>query len=568
MKNLIKILGLTVIVAVTLFACNEDFLVKNAQGDLDATALANQNGLEGNLISAYSMLEGYGNFGGWGTAGSNWTFGSVAGDEAYKGSSAGDQQFIQDVELYQWATADVDVAVNERWQSVYEGVARANATLNLLKTVTVSDADAKRIEGEAKALRAHYHFEAWRLWRNIPYYKEDDTDFRKPNLGTDAIPLILGDLDEAIGLLPESQAQVGRITKWTAKAIKGRVQVLSGDYAGGKTTLAEVVNSGPYDLEANFHKVFQNQNENGKETVLAFQASTNDGTGGGENGNYPDRLNFPHSGSPFGCCGFHQPSQNMVNSYKVDANGLPFLDGSFNNADLVATDAVDPRLDWTVGRDGVPFLDWGVHDPGWIRERAWAGPYSHKKTIYEKASGAGSAVGWSQFQLSANNLHLLRFADVVLLLAECEIQVGSIDAGMVLINRIRTRAGQGAQGPAGGAVVVPINDPGITWATYKIGTYPTTGWSKEDAMKALKMERKLELSAEGHRYFDLVRWGDFKTHLNAYLAVEKTKRIYLTAAAAVEDKHALYPIPSAQIDLSEIATGDGTEQRLVQNPGW
>jgi len=568
MKNLIKILGLTVIVAVTLFACSEEFLQRNAQGDLDATALANQNGVEGNLISAYSMLDGYANFGGWGTAGSNWTFGSVAGDEAYKGSSPGDQQFIQDVELYQWGTADVDGAVNERWQSLYEGVNRANATINLLATVTVSDADAKRIKGEAIALRAHYHFEAWRLWKNIPYYKEDDTDFRKSNVGTDAIPLILGDLDEAIGLLPESQAQKGRITKWTAKAIKGRVQVLSGDYAGGLTTLKDVVNNGPYGLEDNFHKVFQNQNENGPETVLAAQASTNDGNPDGSNGNYPDRLNFPHSGSPFGCCGFHQPSQNMVNSYKVDANGLPFLDGSYNNADLTAADPVDPRLDWMVGRDDVPFLDWGNHAPGWIRDRAWAGPYSFKKTIYEKASGAGSAVGWAQYQLSANNLHLLRYADVLLLLAECEIQAGSVDAGMVLINKIRERAGKGAQGPNGGPVVVPINDPGITWATYKVGEYPAAGWTKDYALKALKMERKLELGGEGHRYFDLVRWGENATVLNAYVAVEKTKRAYLTGAATVEAKHNLYPIPSVQIDLSEIATGDGVEQRLVQNPGW
>ena len=97
---------------------------------------------------------------------------------------------------------------------------------------------------------------------------------------------------------------------------------------------------------------------------------------------------------------------------------------------------------------------------------------------------------------------------------------------MQLINRIRERAGVAAQGPDGGDVMVPIDDASITWANYQIGLYPTTGWSKEDALKALKMERRLELAMEGHRFFDLVRWGDFKQVLNDYIAVEKTKRNY------------------------------------------
>ncbi len=567
MKNIFKILGLTAIVAVTLAACSDSFLEKNPQGELDATALANQNGVEGSLISAYSMLDGWGNYGGWGAAASNWIFGSVSSDDAYKGSSPGDQQPAQDVELYQWSTSGADEYLNDKWNAVYDGVNRANATINLLASVEgVSASDVDRIKGEALALRAHYHFEAWRMWKNIPYYKEDDVDFRKSNVGTDPIPLMLGDLDEAIALLPESQGQKGRINKWAAKAMKGRIQVYSGDYTGALGTLKEVVNSGVFALEDNFHKAFSQQAENGKETILAYQASANDGNPNGENGNRNDRLNFPHSGSPFGCCGFHQPSQNLVNSFKVDANGLPLANA--NATDLTAADPVDPRLDWTVGRDDVPFLDWGKHAPGWIRDRAWAGPYSPKKNIYEKASGAGSTVGWASYQLNSLNLHLLRYAEVVLLLAECEIQAGSVEAGMTLINQIRTRAAQGAQGPDGGAVVVPINNAGITWATYKIGNYPS-GYSKADALKALKTERRLELAMEGHRLFDLIRWGEAQSVLNDYVAVEKTKRAYLAGANAFEPRHNMYPLPIVQIELSTINNGDGTvDERLVQNEGW
>ncbi len=570
MKNKIKILGIVAVIAGTLLACKEKFLDRPAQGNLDASTLANQSGVEGSLIAAYSMLDGWGNYGGWGAAASNWIWGSVASDDSYKGSEPGDQQPTSDAEFYQWSTGAVDGYLNDKWRANYDGVNRTNATINLLRSIEgISSDDQKRIEGEALFLRAHYHFELYKMWKNIPYYKEDDVDFRKTNVGTDALPLIIGDLDAAIGLLPESQGQVGRVTRWTAKAVKGRVQIYANDFSGALSTLGDVVNSGPYALEDNFHNVFSVAFNNGTETILAYQASVNDGNPSGQNGNRNDRLNFPHGGSPFGCCGFHQPSQNLVNVFKVDADGLPFLDGSWNDVELTAGDVVDPRLDWTTGRDDVPFLDWGLHAPGWIRDRAWAGPYSPKKNIYEKSSGAGSAVGWASYQLTSLNLHLLRFADVMLLLAEAEINAGSIDNARALINQIRARAGQGAQGPDGGDVVVPIDDASITWASYNVGQYPAAGWDKDKATKALKMERRLELAMEGHRFFDLRRWGDAKEVINDYIAKEKTRRNYLTAAEAYTDRHDLYPIPTQQIELSQVtAENGGTEDRLVQNPGW
>ena len=322
--------------------------------------------------------------------------------------------------------------------------------------------------------------------------------------------------------------------------------------------------SSPYALEETFHNVFSQAHNNGPETILAYQASVNDGNGDGNNGNRNDRLNFPHSGSPFGCCGFHQPSQNLVNSFKVDANGLPFLDGSWDDADLTATDPVDPRVDWTAGRDGVPFLDWGVHEAGWIRSPSHGGPYSAKKTIYEQASGAGSAVGWSNFQLHSMNMHILRFADVMLMLAEAEVESGSLENARALVNEIRTRAAQSAQGPDGGDVQVPIDDASITWANYQIGTYDAAWTDQATARAAVRMERRLELAMEGHRFFDLRRWGAAETVLNAYTAKESTRRSYLDGAVPFETKHEWYPFPNTQIQLS---VSEGVEQ-LSQNPGW
>jgi hypothetical protein len=320
-------------------------------------------------------------------------------------------------------------------------------------------------------------------------------------------------------------------------------------------------------LEETFHNVFAVQHDNGPETILAYQASSNDGNPNGNNGNYSDRLNFPHSGSPLGCCGFHQPSQNLVNVFQVDANGLPLLDGSWNDAeaaDITPTTPVDPRLDWTTGRDGVPYLDWGIHEAGWIRARQFAGPYSPKKTIYEKNSGAMSAVGWQNTQLHSMNFHILRYADVMLMLAEAEVEVGSLENARSLVNEIRLRAGQSAQGPDGGDVQVSIDDASITWANYQIGTYDSPWTDQAAAREAVRMERRLELAMEGHRLFDLKRWGIAKDVLNAYVTKEKTRREYLSAAVTFEDRHMLYPLPITQIELSTV---DGVEQ-LAQNPGW
>ena len=304
--------------------------------------------------------------------------------------------------------------------------------------------------------------------------------------------------------------------------------------------------------------------DNGPETVLAFQASSNDGNPGGDNANRNDRLNFPHGGSPFGCCGFHQPSQNLVNAFKVDADGLPFLDGSSNDADVTAADAVDPRLDWSAGRDDVPFLDWGLHAPGWIRDRAWAGPYSPKKNIYEQSSPAQSAVGWANYQLHSMNMHILRYADVMLLLAEAYAETGNLEGARGLVNQIRTRAAACVQAPDGAGVTTTMDDPAITWASYKIGTYDGPWTDKNTAVDAVRMERRLELAMEGHRFFDLRRWGIAKDVLNDYITVEKTKRNYLNGASLYEDRHQFYPLPTVQIELSTV---EG-EDRLTQNPGW
>ena len=581
-----------IVVTATLYGC-KNFLADAAapQGTLDQGTLATASGVEGTLIGAYRALDCTSAVSAnWGCAASDWVWGTIAAGDAYKGSDATDQPPINDIEGHHWGTPDAQTYLDVKWQLSYEGVVRANSTLRLLHEVlkanpgAISPDNARGIAGEAIFLRAHYHFEAFRMWGNIPYYREDDVDYKKPNLTADLVAAeLIKDLDSAAKLLPATprNGQKGRATSWTAKAYKGRVQVYAAQYPAAVTTLQEVVTSGPYALEKSFDRVWTGfaDEANGPETIWAFQASTNDGEPNGNNANFGERLNFPYSGSHFGCCGFNQPSQNLVNFYRVDANGLPLAitdpnNWNASNANFTASSKapVDPRLDWTVGRDSVPYKDWGLYSiaDGWIRDLRNGGPYSPKKNAHEKASGAESNVGWQNTQLNSVNIHLYRYADVLLLLAEALVETGNLEGARALVNQVRARAGVTAQGPgtSRATIAVPINDPSITWAVYKVGLYPTFP-SQAYARDAVRAERRLELAMEGQRLFDLRRWGIADATLNGYIngvggGAEKTRRLYLGSAEPFAARHRWYPIPDRQIQLSQ-SNGQST---LKQNTGW
>ena len=214
----------------------------------------------------------------------------------------------------------------------------------------------------------------------------------------------------------------------------------------------------------------------------------------------------------------------------------------------------------------MPYKDWGAHAAGWIRAPAYGGPYSPKKNVHEKASGASSSVGWVPIQLNSVNMHLFRYADMLLMLAEAEVEAGALENARTIVNQIRARAAQTAQGPGTdrATIAVPINDSRITWANYRVGQYTTPWTNQADARTRVRYERRVELAMEGQRFFDLRRWGIAEATLNAYLAAEKSRRLYLAAAEAFATRHRYYPIPAIQIELSKVS---GAE-RLKQNAGW
>lgn len=552
-------------------ACKDEFLDKKPIGPVSGPTLAaNEKGADALLISAYSLMDGWGgwDFGDpWRSTTSNWTFGSVTGGDAYKGSEANDQPDITPLERHEMAGSNP--YIESKWRAFFNGVYRANQAISTYKALQSIDENVRKTRiAEGRFLRGLYYFELKRVYNKVPYIDETVEDVRVPN-DKDIWPEIVADLQAAVADLPATQAQIGRATKGAANAMLGKAYLYQGKFSEAKAALDAVINSGLYSLAPKYHDNFNAETRNNSEGVLVVQQSVNDGAIG-DNGGVGEVLNFTHSGGPGGCCGFFQPSQNLVNAFKTDANGLPLLD-TYNDSDLPNDQGlkssdpftpyagtVDPRLDWTVGRRGIPYLDWGPH-PGqsWIRDQTYGGPYSPKKNVYYKSqeNTYTDASGWTKGYTS-NNIKLIRYADVLLMAAECEVEVGSLEKAREYVNMIRARAAN----PAGWVKT----DKGDNAANYIIGLYNTSWSDKALARKAVRFERRLELGMEGHRFFDLVRWGIAAEEKTKYFAAESKKRTYLNGATFRAGINEYFPIPTKAITLS---SKDGVAT-LTQNPGY
>jgi len=572
---------ITTLLAVIVFvtACNDDeFLDVQPTGSLSEAQLQSRAGLEGSLIAAYATLLGRRGF--YSDA-SNWFWGSVLGGDANKGSDPGDQSQVNEIQRYE--PQSNNSSIFQVYSTLYEGVARSNATIRLVANANpdVPESVKTRVEGEARFLRAHYYFSLKRIFNNVPMVDETWDGVTPISNTADMWPMIEADLEFAFNNLPETQSAAGRANRWAAGAYLGKVHLFQQDYAAAEPIFDDVIANGvtssgdKYDLLPNYADAFTSPNDNSAESVFAAQAAA--GTGTIENANPAMVLNFPHGGTdrPGGCCGFNQPSFELANSFRTDANGLPLLDGSYNDAgnalvndnEVGATDAftpdqgnLDPRLDHSVGRRGIPFLDWGDF-PGvsWIRNQPNGGPYSPKKFMYSQA-GAGSendATSWTP-GYTAVNYNIIRFADVLLMAAEVKVEQGDLEEARALVNRVRQRAANSSL----------LRGDGTPAANYVISTYddPWTGL-QETARQAVRFERKLELSGEGHRFFDLVRWGVAAETLNAYLEHERANLsgTAFVGASFTPGVNEYLPIPLREIELINGAAG---EEVLVQNPGY
>jgi hypothetical protein len=571
MKNIKLYVLPFLILLISVTACKDDFLDQDPKQSLSSNELSSLAGLEGSLIASYSMLLGRDGF--YSDA-SNWLWGSIRGGEANKGTDPGDQSVANPVVAYGVPTNNGPTL--SKYRACYEGIARANATLGLLAVAqeSVPAAAKTRIEAEAKFLRGYYYFDLKKNYNNTPYVDENWDEVTPITNTADLYVSIEADLKHAYENLPEMMADAGRANKWAAGALYAKALLFQGKSSEALAVFNKVIADGvtadgtPYGLLDNYADAFRSISDNSKESVFASQAAA--GTGTILNANPALVLNFPNGGGPGGCCGFFQPSFDMVNSFRTDVNGFPLVDGSYNDAGnavandmgIEAADAftpdggnLDPRIDHSVGRRGLPYLDWGNH-PGksWIRNQPYAGPYAPKKFIYYQA-GIGVENDGSSWTpgYTAVNYNIIRFADVLLMAAEAEIESnGDLDRAKDLINIVRQRA-----------MDSPVQDAsGSDAANYVIGLYASFG-SQDEARQAVRFERRMELSGEGHRMYDLNRWGISATTLNPYLAHEDA---FLSGgpyqgASFDANQDEFLPIPQDEIDLL------GADV-LTQNPGY
>lgn len=612
---------MTLAIGLALFACADSFLDIPAQGSLSQDVLSNKQGIRAMVIGVYGTLDGAVIGDTWRTSPDNWVYGSVAGGDAHKGSAPYDQSQIYTIATGQ-GTPDLSF-FDSRWRALFEGISRANAVLKTLPQVEdMTDEEKAIAAGEARFLRGHFYFELKRMFNMVPWIDEATTDFNQPN-DQDIWPMIEADFQFAMNNLPPTQAEIGRVNTWAAAAYLAKTYVYQEKWQQAKPLYDAILTQGvtsagaPYDLAGNFRDNFEPAMEaSNPEAVFVVQQVGDEGTGTQNNSNNGQRLNFPYN-SPFLCCGFYQPTQDLVDSYRTDASGLPLID---NYNDVMVTPDIDvsssekfnpytgdldPRLDWTVGRRGVPFLDWGPH-PGatWVRDQDAAGPYAAKKNIYWRSrADEDSNVSWSPG--TAINVSIIRFADVLLMAAEVEAHLGNPDVARPYVNRVRNRAANSTrvsteQNRAFAAAIVSSQAEmlalGITqvrawvvredtqstfvflggnssdinnWQEYKdpqynIAEYTNPFGSPEEALEAIYFERKLELALEGHRFFDLVRWGLAAEKLNAFFDFESAIVPTIGVGAFVPGKNEHYPIPQNQINLSTV---NGVPQ-LEQNPGY
>lgn len=607
MKKLFKWIlpAAVVLLAIVIHACSNKLNLQ-PQGSLLASNVNNNSGVQGLLIGAYALLSGENVPGqnlGNGSGASNYVYGNEAADDAYKGSTPSDQPDAIPILTWSLAQAGTSSYLDEKWVVLYSGVQRANDVIRTVRlSPSISPADTIEYVAEARFLRGFYHFEGKKMWNNFPYVDES-ISYASGNLDVpnyeggqfiDIWPKIEADLSYAVANLPGTQPNIGRANKWAAMAFLAKAYMYEHKYSDAKPLLDQIIAGGTtskgahYALVPLYESNFNPAQKNGVEIVFACQTSVNDGSSiatNGGNGDTGDELNFPYNHGP-GCCGFNNPSWNLVQAYKTDANGLPFLDGSSNNAPLVSastnpwTGTIDPRLDWAVGRPGKPYFDWGIIDTTWIRDQTNDGFFVPKKNGYALSQqgtySSTETVFWGAAEVDANNINLCRFADVLLWDAECEAQIGSLAQAEIYVNMVRQRAAN----PAGYVYLNATYDaahsmynPQTTPAdNYKVSPYPPGAFSSQAyANSAIQMERRLELAIEGQRFFDLARYdngtGTMAATLNAYVAVEKTRHsFYLVNNSAQFTKgvNEYFAVPQNELD-AENATG---KQFLKQNPGY
>ncbi|MBQ8811328.1 MAG: RagB/SusD family nutrient uptake outer membrane protein [Bacteroidales bacterium] len=561
---------LTLFCGLCLASCSEkEFLDIKPQGTQGDEMLFSAEGVDYLITSAYAAQMGPNPRQAFTHPTNNWTYGSVRADDAYKGGGGtGDVVEAHNFEIF--ATDATNGNVSTKWSYLYQSVKRCNVALQALAQCDEADYPSVEVrKAEVTALRCLYYFELVRFFKNIPYIDENDPEEDYATISNreytreEILGMLVSDLEEKIiPQLPVKQTEIGRVNKYMAIALCAKIylykayvqdashnvtSVTSADLEKVVTYCDQLISSGNYGLYEDFQELDLVKNDNGKESVWAVQYSMNDGSSEGGRINWSNLLNAPLG--PYGGDGFFLPSQDLINAYKTDADGLPLLDGSFQESDYdfitvegsgataVATNNnidsnVDPRLDFTVGRPNVRYKTWTEAPCAitWVRDNSAYGYHCSKRFFVSPESP--DIYGAWPWGASAMNWQTIRYAHVLLWKAEALVELGRQAEARPVINQIRNRAKNSAYVTAfvdeAGNTIGPDFD-GLA-SKVLINEYPETGWTQEYARKAVRFETRLECAMEGERFFDLVRWGVAAEVMNKYLKCESDNGIGLRVA--------------------------------------
>lgn len=477
-----------------------------------------------------------------------WYFGDIVSDDALKGGQdINDGADLRELENFK-ANSDNEILL-EYYRAQWQGIQRANLAIDEIPTTRIetegdeAEKQAKyrdRYLGEAYFLRGFYYFRLARMFGGMPlidYVIKSSNQWAQTRSTMDkTLNFAIEDFKRAENLLWEkdkySNEELGRATKGAAQAMLLKANLYRADYlrnAGNETEAQkyfaeaakwgkEVIQSRQYSLWPNYIDNFRLANENGRESVFEIQyteeATSDYGGEGYTRGTMTTILQRSRS-SAFGEAGwgYDRPTQNLYNEYE----------------------AGDARRDETIL---VP-TDEQIETPA---QEIYCGDrmLNRKYAMYNDGANGGIYKLAHATRSPKNNIQI-RYADVLLMYAEACCESGDLPSAKTALKEVRDRAGL-SQFPYTAVIqgqTVTFND------------------NQEDLRKAIRHERRVELAMEGHRWFDLTRWGIAKETMDTYMAgeTEEAKELYGTFQ---KGKHELFPIPSKEIDLSGIE----------QNPNW
>jgi starch-binding outer membrane protein, SusD/RagB family len=472
---------------------------------------------------------------------SNW-IADVRSDDAYKGGGGiVDQVPIHQCETYT-LNASNDIA-NNKWLNLTWAISRVNNALRTLAEYKNPDYPKATRTAELRFLRGHFMFDLLRNFNNVPWLDEKvlATDAKNTQFTSlEILQKISEDFKVAYETLPATQLEAARINKYTAAAYLAKVYIESKNWVEAIKMADVVIASGKFGLINEFERLSTLEEENGKEMVFTIQFAYTENPDLGHN--IGDILNVTYSNVYPGGDDFYLGSQNLINAFKTDEDGLPLLD-NFNEGNDITDNFyngnLDPRLDFTFGRPGVPWKTSGVYSyPEWRRSLDYERNYSSKKHIIDaKDPRLHNGLPWAA---SGLNFCIIRYAELLLWKAEALIESGNPNDALPVINEVRNRAKNSAY--------VKTPDGSKPAGNYKVALYNEQKWNQDYARKAVRMERRLELAMEGHRLFDLNRWGITASTISKYLIQESSKMPYLQGVTFTEGKHEYLPIPQSEID--------------------